>query len=329
MKSFSPRKKKLKLTELSMATTTADSSSSMTIPRASLSSSASSSSSCLSLSSNNSQTSSTSLAQNHHIPIAITIPPEIFIKICEHLPPSDLLTLTGVCKRFRGFLCSPESSITQDIWRASRVKFLPGLQLSPPDGMYEEEYIRFGKLLTSCQFCLTKKSVKVYWQFRVRCCQDCLLKNTTPIIFSKDYAWFNDKVLEGLVYVRYNNQVLFWTPDVKSSFKEFEVISGNKFSDWAEKRKDCRIKIMEDASQRDLAAASAEEEKNKQPGAAADTTQNIAATVSALGVDVDPRSFALSQIRISGTRSSVSSAVSALQHFPHIDTLDIMIMDSP
>ncbi|RIA96695.1 hypothetical protein C1645_358254 [Glomus cerebriforme] len=189
MKSFSPRKKKIKFefTELQMATTVADSSSSMTISLAvssSSSSSAASSSSCLLSSSNNcSQSSSTNTStSNHQIPIAITIPPEIFIKICEHLPPSDLLTLTGVCKRFRGFLCSPESSITQDIWRASRIKFLSGLQLSPPEGMYEEEYIRFGKLLTSCQYCLTKKTVKVYWQFRVRCCQECLVKNTTPIM---------------------------------------------------------------------------------------------------------------------------------------------------
>jgi hypothetical protein len=136
------------------------------------------------------------------------------------------------------------------------------------------------------------------------------------------------EVLEGLVYVRHNNQVLFWTADVKSSFKEYELISGNKFMEWTEKRKKKRVRIMEDAAKRDVAAASAEEEKNKQnSGATADTTQNIAATVSALGVDVDPRQFALSQIRITGTRSSVSSAVSALQHFPHIDTLDIMIMD--
>lgn len=116
-----------------------------------------------------------------HEAIAITIPPEIFIKICEHLPPEDLLSLTGVCRRFRGFLCSPQSTITQDIWRTSRLSFLPGLQLPPPEGMYEEEYIRFGKLLTRCQYCKSRKMVKVYWQFQVRCCQECLLKNTTAI----------------------------------------------------------------------------------------------------------------------------------------------------
>ncbi|CAG8785781.1 1314_t:CDS:2, partial [Acaulospora morrowiae] len=132
------------------------------------------------------------------IPIAIIIPPEIFIKICEHLSPSDLLSLTGVCKRFRGFLCSPESSITQDIWRTSRINFLPGLPLSPPEGMYEEEYIRFGKLLTRCQYCSSQKTVKVYWQFKVRCCQDCLQKNTTAIPFSKDLNWMTDSVQSGL-----------------------------------------------------------------------------------------------------------------------------------
>ncbi|KAF0405434.1 pep-cterm sorting domain-containing protein [Gigaspora margarita] len=263
------------------------------------------------------------------VPIAITIPPEIFIKICEHLPPSDLLSLTGVCKRFRGFLCSPESLITQDIWRTSRIYFLPGLQLPPPEGMYEEEYIRFASLLTRCQYCTSQKMVKVYWQFQVRCCQECLLKNTTPIIYSKDHNWMTDNVFTGLVYVRHNNQILFWTSDLKSSYREFEVISGNHYMKWVADRKERRIRIMDDAVQRDQAAAAAEEESNKLLGSAtADTTTNIS-TVSALGVDVDPRQFALSQIRITGTRSSVSSAVSALQHFGHIDTLDIMIMDSP
>lgn len=147
----------------------------------------------------------------------------------------------------------------------------------------------------------------------------------------------SDTIQTGLCYVRHNNQILFWTPDFKSSYKEFEAIGGNHYLTWIKNRKERRIRIMEDATQRDqAAAAAAEEEKNKQTNSStsstaanADTTTNIAATVSALGVDVDPRQFSLSQIRITGTRSSVSSAVSALQHFSHIDTLDIMIMDSP
>ncbi|CAJ0882911.1 6456_t:CDS:2 [Entrophospora sp. SA101] len=108
---------------------------------------------------------STIVSSNDHsckliqqISIAANIPPEIFIKICEYLPPADLLRLTGVCKRFHNFLCSPESPITQDIWRISRIQFLPGLQLPPPKGMYEEEYVRFGNLLAKCQYCYTRKA---------------------------------------------------------------------------------------------------------------------------------------------------------------------------
>ncbi|RHZ89959.1 hypothetical protein Glove_9g258 [Diversispora epigaea] len=319
MNSEAPKSKKIKSKDIKMAsyasTKTAESSS------------------CATTDSNNSRTMIQTTTQEA---IAITIPPEIFIKICEHLSPGDLLSLTGVCRRFRGFLCSPQSSITQDIWRTSRINFLPGLQLPPPEGMYEEEYIRFGKLLTRCQYCKSQKMVKVYWQFQVRCCQECLLKNTTAIAFSKDHNWMSDTIQTGLCYVRHINQILFWTPDFKSSYKEFEAIGGNHYMTWITSRKEKRIRIMEDSTQRDQAAAAAEEEKNKQINssstttattATADTTTNISATVSAL--DVDPRQFSLSQIRITGTRSSVSSAVSALQHFSHIDTLDIMIMDSP
>jgi len=232
--------------------------------------------------------STTTADPNHNIPLAI------FTKICEHLPPSDLLTLTGVCKRFRGFLCSPKSPITQDIWRASRIKFLQDLQLPPPEEMCEEEYVRFGKLLKHCQFCSTKDSVKIYWQFRVRCCQECLVKNTIPIIYSKDHAWMKDKVLEGLVYVRIDNKVLFWTADVKRSFKEFEKISGSQFDDWVEDRKEDRINIMEEAAQRELI-----EEERKQ--------RDVVSAVNALRVDVDPRQFALSPIHTGGTSSAVSA----------------------
>ncbi|CAH1759076.1 14019_t:CDS:10 [Entrophospora sp. SA101] len=237
---------------------------------------------------------STIVSSNDHsckliqqISIAANIPPEIFIKICEYLPPADLLRLTGVCKRFHNFLCSPESPITQDIWRISRIQFLPGLQLPPPKGMYEEEYVRFGNLLAKCQYCYTRKAVKIYWQFLVRCCHECLIKNTTAISYSKDHNWMSDNVLTGLVYVRHNNQVLFWTPDVKSSFKEFEAISGSHYSDWVEKRKERRIRIMDDATQR-------------------------------------YREFSLSPIRHTGTRSTLPSNASALNIFELLALLAVV-----
>ena len=67
----------------------------------------------------------------------ITLPPEMFINICQNLPPVDLLSLARACKRFNGFLSAETSMTTQEIWKASREKFLQFLQMPPPDGMTE------------------------------------------------------------------------------------------------------------------------------------------------------------------------------------------------
>jgi hypothetical protein len=106
-----------------------------------------------------------------------TIPNELFVQICANLPPSDLLSLTLVCKKFRDLLCSPNSTETQAIWRTSRMRFMKFLQLPPPRGMDEKNYIVLKQLEKGCQFCRKTNFVRVYWEFRVRCCDSCLENN--------------------------------------------------------------------------------------------------------------------------------------------------------
>ena len=108
---------------------------------------------------------------------ALSIPPEIFVKICEHLRPIDLYSLSRVCRRYHQFLCTKESSITQDVWKLSRISFMPTL-LAPPDGMDEHTYVNMILLEAGCQFCSRKVMPTVHWTFRVRCCQKCLVKKT-------------------------------------------------------------------------------------------------------------------------------------------------------
>lgn len=102
------------------------------------------------------------------------IPNEIFVQICANLPPSDLFSLTLVCKKLKGLLCSPGSKETQAIWRNSRMRFMRFLQSPPPHNMDEKSYIVLKQLDKGCQFCNEKGYVKVYWEFRVRCCDLCL-----------------------------------------------------------------------------------------------------------------------------------------------------------
>ncbi|GBB97454.1 hypothetical protein RclHR1_00030011 [Rhizophagus clarus] len=109
-----------------------------------------------------------------------SIPIDIFIEICYHLPPTSLFSLMCVCKQFRFWLNSSVSYVTQDIWRTSRMKYLERIKLRPPIGMDELSYIKLTMLEQGCQFCGTRKETpKVYWAFRVRCCLSCLKKRVT------------------------------------------------------------------------------------------------------------------------------------------------------
>src|SRR6266498_5213852 len=100
-------------------------------------------------------------------PIVTSIPPEIFAKICEHLTPIDIFKLSTVCKQYRGFLYTSGSATSQNIWRTSRTKFLTYPELSPPQGMEEEKYIRITNFDKSCEFCGTRDSgsSRIYWEF--------------------------------------------------------------------------------------------------------------------------------------------------------------------
>src|SRR4051794_39947580 len=108
--------------------------------------------------------------------LIVKIPVELFIEICLFLPPVDLLTLSQVCRKFREYLCAPNSYTTQQIWKESRLKFIPEENMSPPEGMSEEKYVELLMMERSCQVCKRSKECEIYWEFGVRCCDKCFNK---------------------------------------------------------------------------------------------------------------------------------------------------------
>jgi hypothetical protein len=111
-------------------------------------------------------------------------PPEIFIKICSFLPPVDLFTLSQVCRKFRGYLCAPNSFATQQIWKESRLKFIPKEKFPPPKGMSEEEYVKLLMTERGCQICKRIKVCEIYWEFAIRCCATCFREKTVRYVFT-------------------------------------------------------------------------------------------------------------------------------------------------
>ncbi|RIA96654.1 hypothetical protein C1645_733071 [Glomus cerebriforme] len=134
--------------------------------------------------------------------------PEIFVMICEDLPPSALFSLSKTCIRFHTYLIDYSSS-SQNIWKISRKNFFhtsqdyhPNLPL--PSGWNEYNYCRFFTS-SECQYCETIDNVHIYWTFRVRCCDKCLFTRT---ILIKEVHLHSMPFL-GLPYIRYKRNIPF------------------------------------------------------------------------------------------------------------------------
>ncbi|GES92411.1 hypothetical protein GLOIN_2v1552484 [Rhizophagus clarus] len=146
-------------------------------------------------------------------PCKITLlPSELLIQIFSHLSPYELFLLRETCVRFNKFLDEPKSSTTKEIWRNSRKEFLRD-KTNPPKDMSEREYVKLLYYKEFCQFCGCKKyDVKIYWQFKARCCHLCLMKNT--ISLKELLKNCGDNIPEGLIamipYIYYNNSYYFW-----------------------------------------------------------------------------------------------------------------------
>ncbi|CAG8676150.1 9328_t:CDS:2 [Acaulospora morrowiae] len=192
--------------------------------------------------------------QGHHGSHMTIIPVDIFIEICSHLHPLDLFTLIEVCKQFRYWLNSASPG-TQDIWRTSRLKFLPYLQLKPFADMDEQSYTRLGLIEKGCQFCGTRKEYcKVYWVFRVRCCKKCFNRKVVSNRDLPSGALLLVDTSNCLPYLRkgpeYDSPKMFWFRDVRAICKEFKSLTREDAAIWYRKKRSEAHKIMEDTRKR-------------------------------------------------------------------------------
>ncbi|CAG8481593.1 1049_t:CDS:2, partial [Scutellospora calospora] len=148
-----------------------------------------------------------------------TLPPETFLQICKSLSPADLLSLSRTCKLFYNDLYCEDSLAIQEIWRQSRYSFMPYRKLVPPEGMSERQYVRF-LLENKCHFCGRKrKSTKVYWERRVRCCAGCL--ETRMVLHCR---W------------DMNGTRIYWKDQVIEKIKEIESLSQTDRLKWGEQQ---------------------------------------------------------------------------------------------
>lgn len=115
-----------------------------------------------------------SLSDAKPLPVALTLPSDIWEDIFARIPPKKLAHLRGTCRLFRRYL------LNESIWRASRKQFMPEMP-KPVFKLKEWEMLALVKG-SSCMICGNKAYPRaIYWAFRVRCCDQCFSGSVTKV----------------------------------------------------------------------------------------------------------------------------------------------------
>ncbi|CAG8509303.1 22567_t:CDS:2, partial [Dentiscutata erythropus] len=124
---------------------------------------------------------------------------EVFVNICDHLPPQDLLMLSCVCKNFATMLNADIFAISSDIWKSSREHFTVFKDMDPPKGMSQKRFVQLLDFGKGCEFCKSiEKKVQIYWPAFVRSCKDCIFKKAKSAL-QLEYEYHIDKsIIDGI-----------------------------------------------------------------------------------------------------------------------------------
>ncbi|CAG8622929.1 7488_t:CDS:2 [Ambispora gerdemannii] len=156
---------------------------------------------------NNNQTTITINGKNQFTALfSITNHIEIFANICSYLEPLDLVLLRLTCKYFNNLVNSPFDSITQQIWKHSRIESCEFYQLPPPLGISEQLYISM--IYTDSG----EKALRDEWELPV-----AIIKILIPITIQDLYG----------DYLRY-----YWTPSVSFIIEELINLKPDEEKYW-------------------------------------------------------------------------------------------------
>ncbi|RGB32791.1 hypothetical protein C1646_743706 [Rhizophagus diaphanus] len=179
----------------------------------------------------------TKFMNENYIPSTLnTLPTEIFIKICEIIPPESLYVLSLVCRKFRNILWSFTSEYTQEIWRKSRLLYYPKITLSPPKFINEQRYIWLRVLSKTCEYCREFErsyfmiDIGIYWNFQVFACENCIYERIISYRELKKRGNFPMEILDCIPAISYRNfsRKYFLTKDIEKAEKEYNSIKTNE-----------------------------------------------------------------------------------------------------
>ncbi|GES92468.1 hypothetical protein GLOIN_2v1868710 [Rhizophagus clarus] len=184
--------------------------------------------------------------------LIVEFPPELFIEFCIFLSPTDLFALSQVCRKFQEYLCAPNSFSTQQIWKESRLKFMSKEDMPPPVGMTEKKYVELLMTERGCQICKQIKECKIYWEFEVRCCEECRINNT---IYRHELTLkmkYPSEFINVMPYTNYGIGKYYWAEQIAFAYSQYNNLSKENLQSWLNDKKLVSDSLMEYAERRKL-----------------------------------------------------------------------------
>ncbi|RHZ75979.1 hypothetical protein Glove_208g23 [Diversispora epigaea] len=201
----------------------------------------------------------------HALAKPIVYPPErkiqdnityrMFINICYHLPPSDLLMLSCVCKHFTNMLNEQLFPTSSEIWKSSRERFTFFKNIKCPPGMTEFHLTKLLNFANGCQMCKNKNiTVTIFWIARVRACDKCILTKAKSrnFLLKGNYNITNEtlSIIPPLVPCPDDKIDLnfYWVPHVISAkYKSTTFVNKNEYDKWISDMKDESFRQQQEA----------------------------------------------------------------------------------
>ncbi|KAI0768945.1 hypothetical protein BC629DRAFT_1535696 [Irpex lacteus] len=123
----------------------------------------------------------------------LDMPLDVFLEICTHLQPQDLLSMARTSKELRKMSSDRKS---QYLWKAARAN-VPSLP-PYPDDFCEPAYAHLA-FSTFCHHCLRRNSGRPCWQWRIRLCRPCFDTLAVGVYTSNSdlYDLLDDNVFEA------------------------------------------------------------------------------------------------------------------------------------
>ncbi|GBC09499.1 hypothetical protein RclHR1_08910003 [Rhizophagus clarus] len=128
---------------------------------------------------------------------------------------------------------------------------MPKEDMPPPEGMSEEKYAELLMTERGCQICKQTIKCKVYWEFAIRCCEECHSNKTVSRSLLIGRIKYPEEFVDIMPYTHISSITrYYWRKQIDFAYSQYYSLSKKKKKIWLNDKKIVLDSIMNYAKQR-------------------------------------------------------------------------------